>query len=227
MLAPNCDFCNEFSGATENAFSRIYGQGPKSRVLFSDQGLVVIPSLGQIVEGHLLVVPTGHLTALGDLPEAHVEEFETLCGQVRAVLEREYGSCIFFEHGTRSVSAGGCGVYHAHLHAVPLPAALEPLEFLTSQFLSNELVDLSEIGEMTGGSASYLFYQDSRVRSYVFRTDALPSQYMRKLLAERLGSKDWDWRTAGRERQLLATLARLSGRFHDLAVHEVTNGADR
>ncbi len=147
MTTNHCDLCNELSGGTENAFDRIYARNPKSRILFQSGEFVVIPSLGQIVEGHLLIVPNRHFAALGDMSDAFVGELGILCRNVRSILKAEYGSCIFFEHGTRCVDAGGCGVYHAHLHAVPFPAALEPLELLTLEFRYRELKDLSGIGE--------------------------------------------------------------------------------
>lgn len=227
MSATNCDLCDELSGRAGSKFDRIYGHDPKSRILFRSEQFVVIPSLGQVLEGYLLIIPTTHLAALGDMSDGPLNEFTELCSSVRGMFEAEYGSCIFFEHGTRCEGVGGCGVYHAHLHAVPFPEALEPLEFLVSEFPHSEFADLREVREESKGLTSYLFYQNSRGRSYLFRTGVLPSQYMRKLLAERLGSKDWDWRTAGREERLLATLTRLSGRFHALAVNEVTNAAGR
>jgi hypothetical protein len=61
--------------------------------------------------------------------------------------------------------------------------------------------------------SSYLFYQDSKARVYLFNSGPLPSQYMRKLLADALNEKDWNWREAGREEHLLATLQRLSSHF--------------
>ncbi|PYU33171.1 MAG: hypothetical protein DMG28_09070 [Acidobacteria bacterium] len=209
-----CDLCDEFSGGTRNTFSRIYAHDSKRRILLRSEEFVVIPSLGQIVEGYLLVVPTTHRTALGDIPDESLEELRRLCGRVRAVLECEYGSCIFFEHGTRLADVGGCGVYHAHLHAFPFPSFLgDPVNSLRSKFPYRELGDLSEIKRQTEGLAAYLFYQNSHAESYVFETGVLPSQYVRKLLAEALNKDDWDWRTVGREEQLLATISRLSNYF--------------
>ena len=62
-----CDFCDELSGGSENSFSRIYKRELESRVLFHSDEFAVIPSLGQIVEGYLLVLPIKHFKALGDL----------------------------------------------------------------------------------------------------------------------------------------------------------------
>jgi diadenosine tetraphosphate (Ap4A) HIT family hydrolase len=213
MCAAYCDLCNEFSLRGESTFGAIYAEPSISRIIYRSSEFVVIPSLGQILEGHVLMLPQRHFTALGDMSDVSLSECRALSRRVRATLEAEYGSCIFFEHGTRCVGAGGCGVTHAHLHGVPLPQTLDPVEFLTSSFPSDELRDLTDIREKGAGLTSYLFYEDSQERSYLLQSGALPSQYMRKLLAQRLGSRDWDWRNVGREGRLLATIEKLAGKL--------------
>jgi diadenosine tetraphosphate (Ap4A) HIT family hydrolase len=210
--ATQCDFCNELSGSSENSFGRIYGADLESRHLFRSDNFAVIPSLGQIVEGYLLILPIKHFKAAGDLPDALFEEFTNICQLVGKILRRWYGPYILFEHGTRS-EGGGCGIYHAHLHAVPLLPSSDPVDFLKTKFPYQQLRDLTELRERSEGMPAYIFYQDADSRSYVFNTPNLVSQYMRRTLAATLGTNDWDWRAADREERLLATLNRLSSHF--------------
>jgi diadenosine tetraphosphate (Ap4A) HIT family hydrolase len=213
-MTPNsiqCDFCNEFSGSSENSFARIYGTRPDTRILFRSSEFAVVPSLGQIVEGYLLILPTKHFRALGDLPDPLVKELASICVSVGRTLNDQYGPYILFEHGTRSEGVGGCGIYHAHLHATPLAGISDPADDLKLNFPCTELAHLSEINERSANLSSYLFYQDSSARLYVFDTGPLPSQYMRKLLCDALGDKDWNWRSAGIEERLRSTIRRLSG----------------
>ncbi len=213
MPIGHCDLCNEFSGAAENAFNRIYEGRPENRVLFRSNDFAVIPSLGQIVEGYLLLLPIEHFKALGDLPDPFVDELAQICQLAGKVLRNEYGSFILFEHGTRSEGVGGCGIYHAHLHAVPLGHVPDPVDALKKNFPCAELTHLNQVSKESAGLPSYLFYQDSVGRRYLFDTGPLPSQYMRKILADALGEQHWNWRDAGREERLLATIRRLSGQF--------------
>lgn len=213
MPIAHCDLCNEFSGAEENTFNRIYEGRPENRVLFRTNDFTVIPSLGQIVEGYLLVLPIKHFKALGDLPGLLRQEFTTICECVGKTLNGRYGPYILFEHGTRSEGVGGCGIYHAHLHATPLAGVSDPINTLKLRFPYIELAHLNDISKQSAGLPSYLFYQDSNAKLYLFDTGSLPSQYMRKVLADALGEPDWNWRNAGREERLLATIRRLSGQF--------------
>lgn len=215
-MTPNliqCDFCNEFSGSSENSFARIYGAQPESRILFRSSQLAVIPSIGQIVEGYLLVLPLDHFKALGDLPSAILEELAGVCDFIGRTFKEQYGPYILFEHGARSEGVGGCGIYHAHLHVAQLAGISDPVATLKLRFPYTEFAHLDEIRKHSAGLPSYLFYQDSNAKLYLFDTGPLPSQYMRKLLAEAVGGQDWNWRDAGKEKRLLTTLQRLSGQF--------------
>jgi len=213
MPTDKCDFCNEFSGNAENTFYTTYKGCPETRFLFRSDRFVVVPSVGQLVEGYLLVLPVHHCKALGDLCVHALDELAILCVLVRKILGDHYGRHILFEHGTRSEGVGGCGIYHAHLHATPLAGTPDPIDALKARFRYTGLADLSELSKKSAGLPSYLFYQDSHGRLYLFDTGPLRSQYMRKLLADALGRQDWDWRTVGREERLLATLERLSGQL--------------
>jgi diadenosine tetraphosphate (Ap4A) HIT family hydrolase len=229
MLMTKCDLCNEFSGNGPNTFERIYRNNPNSRILFRSNRFIVIPSLGQIAEGHLLLLPINHWTSIGDLGESLLAEFAELSRAVTKGLREQYGSCIAFEHGVRSASAGGCGISHAHLHALPLPQSLDPVDSLKSKFSYKRVADLNELRNESDGMSGYLFYQDTRSIAYVFDAPNLESQYMRKALTAVLGAHDWDWRSAGREERLLATLNRMSNPFDNLrfSVESLANDADR
>src|SRR6267154_4346010 len=114
-MLSECDLCDEFSGGAKNSFDRIYGQNPLTRVLFRSEEFIVVPTLGQIAEGHLLLLPINHWTAIGDLSESLLQEFAELLSAVTARLREEYGPCVTFEHGVRSGTTGGCGISHAHM----------------------------------------------------------------------------------------------------------------
>lgn len=213
MLTTGCDFCNELSGKSDNSFRRIYGDKPASRMLYRSHNFAVTPSLGQLIEGYLLVLPIKHFVALGDLSGPLLGELATMCETVGEILRDHYGTFVLFEHGTRSEGVGGCGIYHAHLHAVPLSPSLDPVDSLKAKFRYKQMRDLTEIRGRSEGMPAYIFYQDSDSRTYLFDTPNLVSQYMRRTLAAVLGTNDWDWRAVGREERLLATLNRLSSHF--------------
>lgn len=202
-----CEFCDEYLGGSENAYFARYGRTVRS-ILRTD-AFYAFPSLGQIAEGHLLVVPVEHYCALADLPDNRLKELEGLSRHVRSALTEQFGVCIFFEHGIRGSGSGGCGIDHAHLHAVPV-AADGVLDVLRREFGGCAIHDFAAIKEAVKQESSYLFFEDSSTNRYVFPVKELPSQYMRKLVADSIGKCDWDWRKCGQEPELVATLERLT-----------------
>jgi diadenosine tetraphosphate (Ap4A) HIT family hydrolase len=212
-----CDFCDEFSAGRNNAFILRYLPELLDRTILATGRFRVIPSVGQITQGHLLVVPIRHLCALADLSKEHNEELENICVEVRAILREEYGTCVFFEHGTRGAESGGCGIDHAHLHAVPV-AADGVLDLLKREFRASKVSSFQHVKETIPADASYLFFDDAAGDRYVFPVANLPSQYMRKLVADSMGKTDWDWRECGREPELLSTLQQLTPLFSAAAI---------
>lgn len=203
-----CDFCDEFSGGLRNSFATRYQDELRSRIVMATDNFKVLPSLGQIVEGYLLVVPVRHYRALADMPVRLIRELSRLSALVREALGRSCGRVVMFEHGTRTSHAGGCGIHHAHLHLVPLVQGSDPLDLLKKSHSYLKIRSLEDIKHTTG-SSSYLYYQSTSLQQYIFVVEHLPSQYMRQILARAVGSDMWDWRQHGREDALVWTVDRV------------------
>jgi diadenosine tetraphosphate (Ap4A) HIT family hydrolase len=203
-----CDFCDEFSGGTANEFAIRY-RPTRKRQLLNSAGFRVLPSLGQLVEGHLLILPVQHYRALADLPQIQIARLNDLIRHVRRMLQGFHDECVFFEHGIRGCTSGGCGIDHAHLHAVPVRAE-GVLQILIQDFGGTSIDSYADIGHDLAPESSYLFFEDASKSRYVFPVDDLPSQYMRKLVAHSIGKTDWDWRASQYEQKLISTIARLS-----------------
>jgi diadenosine tetraphosphate (Ap4A) HIT family hydrolase len=210
-----------------NAFRSRYERSLPDRAILTSENFRAFPSIGQLVEGYLLIAPLDHYTAIDAMPMNIFGEYAGICRRVRTALSDVYGPCIFFEHGARAPVNGGCGIYHAHLHATPLAGIQDPIQILRATFPYRELETLEEIRHESARLPTYLFYEDAESRLYLFDTGPLPSQYMRKLIADALHDSNWNWRTAGREERLLTTMERLSGRFDgtlkDTRPSQITN----
>jgi hypothetical protein len=96
---------------------------------------------------------------------------------------------------------------------MPLGAVLDPIDKLKAKFPCTQLAQLNEISKGSAGLSSYLFYRDCKAKLHIFDTGPLPSQYMRKVIADTLDEEGWDWRAVGREDRLFATIQRLPGQF--------------
>src|SRR6266513_2133454 len=209
----HCEFCSEFSGSPDNAFHALYHDTMPHRYLLATDNFRVFPSIGQIVEGYLLIVPLHHYCALDELSTRLADELAAICERARSIVSQNYGPCISFEHGARGPANGGCGIYHAHLHVAPPCGIPDPVTELKERFPHKRLGALRNIIDVSNRDLPYLFYEDLDSNRYQFSIGSLESQYMRRMLAQAMGTSDWNWRTMGIEERLLTTIHRLSGQF--------------
>lgn len=205
-----CTFCAELTGEETNNLLRIVlGEGYTTRVVRETENFVVLPTIGQIVEGYLLIVSKQHYLSFGHIPAQCFREFMNLKEETRQVLSEVYTSPIFFEHGPISESKrGGCCVEHAHLHGVP--ARIDLLDKLQTDFHWRSISSMLALRQQIERGMPYLFYESRDRRMYVFDAPLVPSQYLRQLVATRLGLEErWDWRLWWGVPEMISTLQTL------------------
>src|SRR6266853_4685409 len=81
-ITPDCELCAEIAGPPSR-FSAIYCELLSSRVLAQTANFLVIPSLGQLGDAHLMVVSRGHETATANLGGDKREEMLWLVNDVQ------------------------------------------------------------------------------------------------------------------------------------------------
>jgi diadenosine tetraphosphate (Ap4A) HIT family hydrolase len=217
-LSRTCDFCDELVGGSNNTYTSRYLRCSRTRTILETELFRVFPSLGQISEGHILIIPVDHVSALADLAYDELRHLEGLMLRVRSALRDIYGECILFEHGIRGNESGGCGIDHAHMHAVPA-LAKGVLQILERQFGGTKIESFEHVRQYVPEGSSYLFFETPSGARYTFAVRNLPSQYMRKLVTQSIGKTKWDWRTCDYEPELISTIARLSPLLSQPSAH--------
>lgn len=157
--------------------------------------MVAIPAIGQIFPGNLLLLPDFHVETLARLPAAELSTVDRLVSLLGRTVS-DNSRYITFEHGATRLTGGSCGIYHAHLHVVPVPH-----DSLTQDLLpagSTLFATHSEALASLSDSSEYLLLgvnRGVRTVSLSGRPNAFPSQYFRRRLVEifRL-ARPWDWR---------------------------------
>ena len=206
----SCSFCAELGGEKANNLLRVVlGEEYNSRIVFETKNFVVLPTIGQIVEGYLLILPKRHYLSFGHIPVTNLDELTSLKEETRQTLQSIFGTPVFFEHGPVSEnSRGGCCVDHAHIHAVPAHVCL--LDELSTNFQGNQIDNMLSLAQQVQRRIPYLFYQGGDGQMFLFDAPSVPSQYLRKLLATQLGLKErWDWCVWHGVPELISTLRKL------------------
>jgi len=207
-----CEFCEEISSRSVSRFEQIYDGVTSSRIVARTERFVVLPTIGQLTAGSLLVLPTRHIETCAQLsPDERMEMME-LIGDMMKQTER-FGDPICFEHGATKVSGASCGIYHAHMHIVPLPWKVQPSRLFPEHQEVSENLEASL--SMLGSAKQYLLLSDG-IENLSLELEASdrthPSQFFRKRIVDTFNlERNWDWRTyKGVEPDLLKTVDRFS-----------------
>lgn len=151
-----------------------------------------MPTIGQIFDGSLLVVPRAHIPTIAAL------ESETRSNLLDIVTEEIANAgdyVVAFEHGAYPHTGGSCGIYHAHMHVVPVPDRVVLADVLPDACRAD---DLASALLQTSCADEYLVFRDTA--GAVGYTKAIdrrlyPSQYFRRALhAYFRCDRPWDWR---------------------------------
>jgi diadenosine tetraphosphate (Ap4A) HIT family hydrolase len=211
-----CSFCAEFnSDKNYNLFHDLVGArfSLTNRVIQETNQWIIIPSLGSFWPGYVLILPKKHFFSVGAMPEQYYDYLQRLLRCVKGKIQRIYSSkVIAFEHGAVSSSiAGGACSDHAHIHLLPYSGNI--LSSLpATEYQVNEIYSFNSLKVAVKNGSPYLFYQSSSNRMFIIRSNEIPSQIIRKIIAKQSGIPDkWDWKNNLFHENIISTINDLHG----------------
>jgi len=201
----NCPFCAEFEDDGLSLFAGMMGDRLPCRVVYEDEHFVVMPPLGEFMEGGLLLLSREHLLSLAHLPAAQFAHLERLLQAIQRALVKHWGGAtVVFEHGPApDWSKGVCCVDHAHLNIFPAPVHVHP--HLAGR-MSLSLGSLSGLAKLRRAEFGYLFVQENDGARRAYDGRDAPTQLVRRIITAQLGFPErWHWRDYVGRDELLAT----------------------
>ena len=209
----------------------------RDQLLLRTENFHLFAGVGPLAEGYIIIAPhlcdrnRGGLRTMADASAALLDELIFLTGIVVRFYRETYDfkGALFFEHG----KAGTCGVsdsphcYHAHLCCFHVSAPIWEDIDVTGKSV-RELKGLNELAAAVGENPHLLIHEcllhhespPMAANRETWRTHVvvlegendIPRQYLRKLLASRVGTPHrWDWAgTPG-----IAAVKALCAKFRD------------
>ncbi len=166
--------------------------------LLETENFVVIPSLGSLVPGWVLVVPKRHFLCMGALPPDLAAEMDSIKTRVVFIALAKYGSACVFEHGPSQADLRvGCGVDHAHTHIVPLAfdLARAAKDFMPANALWRENATWDDCRQAFRDQHDYLYVEQANGAGLIAVHNNFGSQIFRKAIASHLGvPQQFNWR---------------------------------
>jgi len=200
-----CRFCWALSASGQRF--------PSNAMVWSDTDYVLLPALGALVPEHLLLVSRHHTSCVASLNGEQLMLLATTLAKVREeVVRRVASSWVFFEHGsTLASSVKACCIDHLHIHLIPLDHDLATDIAHRTSTPAVPLGSLAGILSETGSEpCNYILIENTDRSLWVIKPPAYPSQYVRQVIASRLGiATQWDWRDYPRIEHNISMLRRL------------------
>lgn len=189
-----CVFCQIVSSPNEN---HTYGIVPvnilKNLIVTSTSNFYVMLDIAPLANNHSLIVTKQHYPAFSYVAANNWGEVLDLIDLVSSAIVEATG--VFpsiFEHGVVSKNDKfTCCIDHAHIHVVPI-------DIDVTNVIEKDGFDLLGIGEYDKFAHSlkgipYLFYKAPKRTGRFYTGKNIPSQYIRKILADALGLELWLW----------------------------------
>lgn len=195
-----CELCQELSIGCGDTFHQLFPDIDNRVFSGSEPGLVVVPSIGALSTGHVLLLPKAHSTSMAEASRRGLN-VGSAAQALRSIIEADFGPAILFEHGSASDnSSGGCGVTHAHMHCMPCNWTDDPPGDLEWTAGSEE----DWVGQPPG--TDYLMFSPNPSHLHICKIERLESQWVRARVATKLGVSNWNWRNDSRTSEVRATL---------------------
>lgn len=180
-------------------------------ILYESEHFSVVPSLGSLVEGWVLIIPKEETLNISLLEVTLQNELAQLIQEIESFQRSLFGDTVIFEHGpANKCSKTGCGVDYAHLHMVPFKKNLIDgiRKFLGLNYNWVEIEGISNISKYNKDCLDYLYYRSTDNRHYITFYKEFPSQIFRQVIAHFENIPDrYNWREYPENHNILKTMA--------------------
>jgi diadenosine tetraphosphate (Ap4A) HIT family hydrolase len=146
---------------------------------------MIVPALGPLTVGHVLVISTGHTAGLRYLPAEIQQNYEEFFTRIRGYCGWLGDGVLEAEHGARDIAVRGPCIRHTHVHILPRLAEA------TRLFCGNSAMSRMESG-VANNVDSYIRVNDGR-RECAYDASRVIGQEIRQTIGRYLMIDDWDW----------------------------------
>ncbi|KOG08193.1 hypothetical protein ADK35_42005 [Streptomyces viridochromogenes] len=195
-----CSFCAEIHFKQEHNLlgELLPDYAVEDFILFESDHFVVIPGVGAVCDGYVLISPKEHVLSFGHLGSALDAELDDVCRRTAGFLRERYGERVLaFEHGAESFrNRGGSCTDHAHLHMFPAVPEIDIAAGLRRDFELRSVNDFLPAlrHQVQERQKPYLWLRSDDGQMWICDAPSALSQYVRRIIVAQLGRADeWDW----------------------------------
>ena len=118
--AAGCLFCDITRHPGMSTFEHNVKCDFVDMIVYESQNFVVVPGLGPLAPGYLMIMTKDHYLSLAQIPENLMEEYLEVEKDIESILKEMYKEDVgFYEHGTGPNGAVGLkSIVHMHVHVM-------------------------------------------------------------------------------------------------------------
>lgn len=191
--AQDCIFCNITKHVGKTTHEHNLSSKTVDMIVYESPNFVVVPGVGPLAPGYLMIMTKEHYLSLAQLPEDLMVEYLEVEEDMKKILTDMYSMEVgFYEHGTGPHGAVGLkSIVHMHVHIM--------LDNVLSDFYK-KMMSMKEISDITIAKNESYFWAKSGTSGkqwIVYDPEVyIPRQIHRQIYAEEHSfSKDqFNWR---------------------------------
>lgn len=168
---------------------------PVDCIIYESENFYVVPELGALKQGFLMIVPKAHILSVAQFPEELMPEYYQVCEDVEEILLKTFDGkeVVFMEHGSgpSGKTSHKKSIVHAHTHVV--------VDFKLKEKYKN-MIQMKVCDDISvAKDVHYFSYQESSKGQLLIAMDPevyVQRQFPRQIMAEELGfaPNQYNWR---------------------------------
>jgi diadenosine tetraphosphate (Ap4A) HIT family hydrolase len=181
VLVQQCTLCAAVAGVAPKFYP-----ASANKILVETNSFVVMPTVGPLVAGHVLVVTKSHSLGLFPSDPCVWTEYEGLARRLRQHCTARGHDLLELEHGGSTGGHQGPCITHAHVHIMPRLGRL--VDVLGTRFPRH-----APLREVTDAARNpYVWSRNGKSEYWYDASDAM-GQESRRAIGRAIGRDDWDW----------------------------------
>ena len=176
----NCPLCHAANNRT------LFKNGVNVNTILGGSGkFLIIPALGPLVVGHVLIISAEHTAGLRYLPTEARRNYDLLSVKLREYCARFGDTVLEAEHGASDDSVRGPCIRHTHVHILP--------RLGDAARIFDNIHDLEDIRSGASNPTGSYLWINAGDRARVYDASRVIAQEIRRTIGQYLAIDDWDW----------------------------------
>lgn len=159
-------------------------------ILFENNNIYIQVDISPLCRGHILIITKEHYLNFYETPDGIKKDTKKIMNTIIKLYRELYNSdTLFFEHVSAKSGYAGASIDHAHLHCVPYNNSINnDLDKLLGKAIECDIFAHSTFKN----EFSYIYTENSNNKK-IYKVEKLPSQFLRKLMSEKINDGKYLW----------------------------------